>query len=112
MLEPLLDLNADDVIVVFLFRRYTEQTQRMLPLLKQTGASVILVTSDPCDEQLAACADVVLPCHVENNGIKNTYLAPIALADYFCNALGQTDLSGARMEQIENLLRNADVLGK
>lgn len=112
MLEPLLDLNADDVVVVFLFRRYTEQSQRMLPLLKATGASVILITSEPCDGSLSAQADVLLPCHVENNGIKNTYLAPMCLADYFCNALGQTEIAEGRIEQIEALLRDTAVLGE
>ena len=112
MLEPLLDLNADDTIVVFLFRRYTEQSLRMLPLLKATGASVILITSAPCDEGLAAQADVLLPCHVENNGIKNTYLAPMCLADYFCNALGQTKTAEGRIDQIEALLRDTAVLGE
>ena len=112
MLEPLLDLNADDTIVVFLFRRYTEQSLRMLPLLKATGASVILITSAPCDEGPAAQADVLLPCHVENNGIKNTYLAPMCLADYFCNALGQTQTAEGRIDQIEALLRDTAVLGE
>jgi len=112
MLEPLLDLNADDTIVVFLFRRYTEQSLRMLPLLKATGASVIVITSAPCDEGLAAQADVLLPCHVENNGIKNTYLAPMCLADYFCNALGQTQTAEGRIDQIEALLRDTAVLGE
>jgi len=112
MLEPLLDLNADDTIVVFLFRRYTEQSLRMLPLLKATGASVILITSAPCDEGPAAQADVLLPCHVENNGIKNTYLAPMCLADYFCNALGQTKTAEGRIDQIEALLRDTAVLGE
>lgn len=112
MLEPLLDLNADDAVVVFLFRRYTEQSQRMLPLLKATGASVILVTSEPCEDALAAQADVLLPCHVENNGIKNTYLAPMCLADYFCNALGRTESAGDRIEQIETLLQDTAVLGQ
>jgi len=112
MLEPLLDLNADDTIVVFLFRRYTEQSLRMLPLLKATGASVIVITSAPCDEGLAAQADVLLPCHVENNGIKNTYLAPMCLADYFCNALGQTKTAEGRIDQIEALLRDTAVLGE
>lgn len=112
MLEPLLDLNGDDVIVVFLFRRYTEQSLRMLPLFRATGASVILITSSPCEESLAASADVVLPCHVENNGIKNTYLAPMCLADYLCNALGQTETAGDRIEQVETLLRSSAVLGQ
>lgn len=112
MLEPLLDLNAGDVVVVFLFRRYTEQSLRMLPLLKSAGASVILVTSEPCEEALAAYADVLLPCHVENNGIKNTYLAPMCLADYLCNALGQTEAAEDRIEQVETLLRDAAVLGQ
>ena len=111
MLEPLLDLNANDVVVVFLFQRYTEQSLRMLPLLKATGASLILITSHPCEEPLSSHADVVLPCHVENNGIKNTYLAPMALADYFCNALGQAEHAADRLDHIETLLQNGGVLG-
>lgn len=111
MLEPLLDLTAEDVCVCFLFHRYTEQSMRILPLLKATGASILLITSEPCDGQIAACADVCLPCHVENNGIKNTYLAPMTLVDYFCNALGQADSTDGRLDRIESLLQSTNVLG-
>ena len=100
------DDNAD--IACDGFHRYRED----LELLKATGASVILITSEPCDEALAAQADVLLPCHVENNGIKNTYLAPMCLADYFCNALGQTKTAEGRIDQIEALLRDTAVLGE
>ena len=80
-------------------------------MLKATGASIILITSEPCEPQVAVCSDICLPCHVENNGIKNTYLAPITLMDYLCNALGQAEAADDRLDRIEALLQSAEVLG-
>ena len=45
--ESLLDLNSRDVVIYFLFHRYTAQSRRILPLLKEQGAQVILITSPP-----------------------------------------------------------------
>lgn len=106
MMEALLDLQTGDVCLCFLFHRYTELSLRILPLLKASGAAVILVTEEPY-EQLLPYADILLPCRVSNTGIKNTALAPICLSDYFCNAvaLGGGTSVQTRLDQTEGILR-------
>lgn len=111
MMEPLMDLQKGDVCLCFLFHRYTELTLRILPLLKQQKAAVILVTDRPFDAVIPY-ADLILPCHVSNNGIKNTALAPICICDYFCNALALQDGESIRqrLTRTEALLSETAVL--
>ena len=109
--ESLLELSSADVFVVYLFHRYTKQSIKMLEVLKRQGIKVILVTSPPVDG-VARLADVLLPCCVDANGIKNSALAPICLADYLCNAIamdnGEKTLK--RMKQSEELFLASDML--
>lgn len=110
--ESVLDLTEADVCVVYLFHRYTRQSLQVLDMLKKQGVPVVLVTSAPY-ETLEQYATVLLPCHVDASGIKNTAIAPICLADYLCNALavmnGENTLQ--RMKQLETLLKENSILG-
>lgn len=112
MLEPILDLTTQDVCIFFLFHRYTDQSRYILPLLKEQGVQIILITSPPYD-LVEPFADILLPCHVETQGIKNTSAAPICLADYFCNAVAMRNSQSAlaRLKQIEDLLQHNGTLG-
>jgi len=109
--ESILSLGKEDVCVFYLFHRYTAQSLQLLKLLKQQGVQVILVTSPPCDT-VAKYAAVLLPCHVDIGGIKNSYLAPVCLADYLCSAVaaagGQAALE--HMKQSEALFREFGIL--
>ena len=110
--ESLLDLNSRDVVIYFLFHRYTAQSRRILPLLKEQGAQVILITSPPY-HALEPYADVLLPCYTETGGLKNSSMAPICLIDYLCNAVAvlDTERSMAHAKKVEDLLRTERVLG-
>lgn len=112
MVEQALDLTSQDAVLVFMFHRHTAQSLKTLPFIKSQGAKVILVTSAPY-HTLEKYADIVLPCHVKTRGIKNSSLAPICLADYFCNAVAllNKDNTDARMAKIEQTLKNEQVLG-
>lgn len=112
LVEPLLDLTSEDVCLIFLFHRYTEQSLYILPLLKESGIKTILITSSPYDS-VSQYADVLLPCHVEAQGVKNTYVAPICLVDYFCNAVALQSYEDSmnRFSKIEKLLQHNNILG-
>lgn len=105
MIEAVLNLTPNDVCIVFLFHRYTNQTLRMLPLLQKQGVQIILITSAPFDS-VTSFADVLLPCLVQIQGIKNSFVVPICLIDYFCNAVATFDSASslARLELIESIL--------
>ena len=109
--ETLLNMGREDVCLVFLFHRYTRKTLKVLELLKDRGVQVILVTNPPTEE-VQSMADVLIPCHVECGGIKNTAVAPVVLMDYFCDAvaakLGDTALS--HMKDSEKLFRISEIL--
>ena len=110
--ETLLDITPADVCLVFLFHRYTKQTLHILESLKKRGVPVVLVTAAPYD-QVEAFATVLLPCRVDADGIKNTAVAPVCLADYLCNALAveSGDAAAQRMQQLEKLYKEQDILG-
>lgn len=110
--EKLLDLTGEDVCLVYLFHRYTKQSLHILESLKNRGVPVVLVTAAPYD-QVEAMATVLLPCRVDADGIKNTAVAPVCLADYLCNALAveNSDAAAMRMQQLEKLYQEQDVLG-
>lgn len=112
MVEQALDLTDQDTVVCFLFHRYTSQSLKVLPLIKAQGAKVILITSAPYD-RLEKYADILLPCHVKTRGVKNSSLAPMCIADYFCNAVAllNKEDTDARMAKTEEVLRSERVLG-
>ena len=110
-IESILNMNAQDVCVAFLFHRYTQQTIRILELLARRGVSVILVT-DPPYSDVESLAEVILPCVVDRGGIKNSSAAPVVLLDYLCDAvaaqLGEAALE--HMNHVETLFRQGEVL--
>ena len=110
-IESLLSLTDRDVCVVYLFHRYTKQAIDILNLIQKQGASVILITSAPC-EQLEPMATLLLTCAVDANGIKNSSVAPVCLADCLCNALAVAggDAALLHMKRSEELFRATHIL--
>ena len=105
LVESVLSLQKDDVCLVFLFHRYTRFSAQLLPLLRERGVKVILITAEPC-EKIAPYADVTLLCHMSNGSIKNSSVAPICLLDYFCTATSMR----APEEQLEHMHRIEEIL--
>lgn len=83
-IESILGTSAGDVCIFFLFHRYTKPAPKILELLTKQGVKVILVTSPPWDE-LDTESTILLPCHVDISGIKNSAAAPVCLTDLLCN---------------------------
>ncbi|MBP5288388.1 MAG: MurR/RpiR family transcriptional regulator [Clostridia bacterium] len=109
--ETLLSLSERDVCVVYLFHRYTRRAQRLLPLLKRSGARVILVTNPPL-ELPEKTADQVLFCRVDAGGIKNSFAAPVCLTDSLCGAVAYRlgDSALRHMQKAEEVFRASDLL--
>ncbi len=85
-IESLLSLKENDICIFFLFHRYTHLSVKILEALKKQGIKVLLVTSAPYDE-IEKNAELIFPCEVNIDGIKNSYAAPITLIDTLCNSL-------------------------
>ncbi|MCM2267700.1 MAG: KpsF/GutQ family sugar-phosphate isomerase [Elusimicrobiales bacterium] len=57
-------IASDDVAVAFSYSGETEETAKLLPILKKQGLPVISVTNNP-DSRMARYSDVVLRLHVK-----------------------------------------------
>ena len=103
-IESVLSLKKNDVCIFFLFHRYTKPAPKILELLKKQGVTVILITSPPYDE-LEHNANILFPCCVDINGIKNSAIAPICLIDHLCNcAIAESESTTLNyMKKLENL---------
>ena len=110
-IENLLTLGVNDVCIVFLFHRYTRQSIKILEFLAERGCKLVAVTNPPMD-RIEDLSDVVLPCHVDCGGIKNTSVAPVVMMDYVCDAVASVlgDAALSYMRDAENLFRFSDVL--
>lgn len=110
-LESVLSITKDDVVCAFLFHRYTSSALKMLDIMKSRGVRIILVTSPPTDE-VSGLAEVLIPCSVDQGGVKNTSVVPVCLCDYFCNAVAIAlgDASFEHLKASESILREASVI--
>ena len=105
-IESVLNLKKGDVCIFFLFHRYTKQSPQVLELVKKQGATVILITSSPYDT-VEKHADILIPCFIDINGIKNSAAAPVCIIDFLCNAVVSSDpqKSLGHMKKSEELFK-------
>ena len=105
-IESLLSINKNDVCIFFLFHRYTRLSVKILEEMKKQGISVILITSPPFEE-IEKNAEIIFPCEVNIEALKNSYAAPLTLVDCLCSHLaadmGEKALS--YMKNCENLFK-------
>lgn len=110
-IESILSLKKGDVCVVTIFHRYTKSALEILSCLKKRGVYVVVITDSPYEE-IEQYASVILVCHVDSKGIKNSAVAPVCLFNYLCNAvalnIGETSLR--YMKESEELFKSISVL--
>ena len=108
-LTPLSEIASEDCLVAFTFPRYAAVTYRVASWAKESGAKVIAITDSPISA-VGQVADIVLLAAASGNGIDNSLVAPMAVA----NALfdGATAVAGAdaleRIERREELMHQWD----
>ena len=110
-IEGVLSLKKGDVCVVSLFHRYTKSAFEILKVLKDRGVFTVVITDSEHGE-IAQYASVILVCHVDSKGIKNSAVAPVCLLNYLCNAtamsIGESSLR--YMKESEELFKDISVL--
>lgn len=101
------ETTADDLLVVFDYRRYDPATVRLATAVADGGATVILFT-DPWLSPVAEVAHVVLPSRVESPSPFDSLIGGLALVEALIAQVTELlDESGrARVEQAE-LIRAA-----
>ncbi len=98
----LLDTGAKtDVWVVFDFRRYAPETERIVRQAKAHGARIALVT-DRWLSPIAAIADVVLSCRVEAHGPSDSLVPGLALVEGLCE-LAAEQLGDAGIDRLQRI---------
>lgn len=84
MYEQYYSFGERDVCICYLFHQYTPVVFDILPLLKERGVRIIIITSPPTDK-VESYADVLIPCQVNGLHIKNSTVAPMAVTNYLTN---------------------------
>ena len=112
MVEQVLGVGEDDVVLYFLFNRYTGSSVEILRELHDMGTKVILITDADWGE-LAGLAQWVLPCYVQGVSLKNTSAAPICLINCLANALAASDFDRSmyHLSQAAALQKRTGILG-
>ena len=91
----LADIDNRCAVVVFDYRRYESDTERIGRLAAAAGAKVMLFT-DQWISPVADVADVVLPASVGEARPFESYVAPLALVEAIIARLVESDLDGGR----------------
>lgn len=88
VMEKLVDIEAEDCLVMFSFPRYSEINYSILELAKKRQAKVILIT-DRATSPLAASADYLLLVKIDGVGFTNSYVVPLCVAEALAILIGQ-----------------------
>ncbi len=98
----LLDAKKDDVIVLFDFRRYDENTARIADIAKTRGLRLVLFT-DTWLSPIARRADIVIPLHVEASFL-DSFAAVYAVIETMVPAIAAKigPAATVRMETLES----------
>lgn len=88
--EEIVSANEGDVCIAYMFPRYSKLSMTILTWLKEAGVKIILITSDD-HAAVKNYGDIILPCAVSSISYKNSYSAPLSLANYLTAAIAQKD---------------------
>lgn len=107
-LAKYLDLEPDDVVIIFDFRRYEKSTYKIAERVKRSKARLVVFT----DQELSPCAelaDVVLPVYVDGvpfDSHSGVFVLLEAIVEGVFDELGSTAIERmARWEQDVRLTR-------
>jgi DNA-binding MurR/RpiR family transcriptional regulator len=108
----LADLDSRCVVVLFDYRRYESDTEKIGRLASASGAKVILFT-DQWISPVADVADVVLPASVGEARPFESYVAPLALVETLVARLVEWNLDRGRerFEAFNRLARGFSTRG-
>ena len=103
-IQQIIDVNKNDVFVLFDFRRYQQDMYQLAQEIVARGATIIAVT-DTQLSPIASLAKVVLAIHVETPWLFDGYAAGIVLIDAIIASImeSQGDKTVQRLQQWEAL---------
>ena len=110
--EELSEIGTGDVLLAYLFPRYSKMTANLILLARGQGAKVLLVTDERA-ESLDAYADLMLPCFTRGVGETVSLAAPMSVSTFFAEALAQRipQMAAKQAERTQALLIRGFDLG-
>ena len=88
--EEAMNLEEEDVCLVYAFPRYLRMAMDMVRNIKERRVRIILVTSQAY-HNMEKLVDVVIPCFVEGYSFKSSMVAPLALNNYLITEVTRRD---------------------
>lgn len=103
--EELMDAKEGDVCLAFFFQRYSRNASQIISWLKKKKVTVVIITGEH-PTGLEEHGDVILPCNVSSQTVKNSYVAPMCLVNYLYNAIITEDYDSSKevLDEIEQFL--------
>ncbi len=84
--EEIIGAREGDVLLAYLFPRYSKVATNITSWIKSKGADVILVTGQH-DSSIRKYGDVILPCVTRSVSFRNSYAAPLSISNYITQAV-------------------------
>lgn len=102
--HALLDLEENDVVVIFDIRRYENSTLKMAEIARARGARIVLVT-DQWQSPISRYADFSFNCRIEAPSAWDSTIAMMLLSETLIAAVEEAswDQTRDRMNTLENM---------
>lgn len=78
--------NEKDLLVAFLFPRYSLSTVNIIEKAKQNGTTILIITSNDIS-RIKHLGDIILPTFVYGLGVRESLIAPLSLSDYLTSSV-------------------------
>ena len=78
--------NEEDLLVAFLFPRYSMYTINIINRVRKNGGKVLIVTSNNIGK-IKGFGDIILPTFVYGSGVRESYIAPMSLCSYLASSV-------------------------
>jgi len=103
--EKILDITADDCLILYSFPRYSEIHYILMDIARERGAKIILIT-DQVTSPLSNKADIVITAYVLGIGFTNSYVVPISLSEMILLAISsrEDDTRNQRIQKLDEVI--------
>lgn len=110
--EEIIDVNKDDLLVVFTFPRFYKETLNLASYMHRYGAKVILITSNQ-HEHIKQYGDIILPVYVNGISFKDSFVAVIFLIEYIISEVVRRNKKESlkTISKLEELLSQSYFMG-
>ncbi len=102
--EQLLDINKDDVCIVFSFPKYFNRTIKTVETVKKSDATIIGIT-DTKRSPVAKLSNIILTCPTEMMSLVDSLVPPMSLVNALLTAVSIEEKSDAlsRVNKMEEI---------